>query len=574
MAIVTALEPARRTDPGEPLRRPARWPAVVAVLAGVALIGWRGAQYGRWIVDDAAITFAYARNIAEGLGPVAQPGLAPVEGFSNPTWTALLAIGRLLGLFDRGALFGIPDYVLFPKALALLCCAGILIAIHAAATLVTRKAWLLTLGAGVALAAIPSFVIWCFSGLENSLFALTATVLAVLTFRAVMLGRLLTPKVAILAGLLAAAAALTRPDGAIYMLAYPLVVAIHLRRDKIKPSVRAVLISAAAFLVPFGGYTIFRWFEFGRLLPNTAIAKSQDIPHLGQLARAGELVQYAGAFAVLAFMVVAGLAISRSSWWRDGLCTLLVPLGLAMIAYAALEKDWMGEYRFATPVWPLATLAGVLALTEALRGSRLRGRILLSLAVVVALLPSGAALASAADKFRTTPTLPMCFIADRFGRMFNQYADLLDVRHGSILQPDLGGSSLTSRLPIVDLAGLTDHRVADYYHDGDKAGLRDYVFDEVKPTFIHMRMYWGAVTGVANDPRLASDYVPLYVYPEPAEYGGDFVRKDAVPSEAKLAAAREYASAMIPQVEGNIYTWPRRSCGDELRPDQTFVALP
>ncbi|NKQ56612.1 hypothetical protein HFP15_27425 [Amycolatopsis sp. K13G38] len=543
-------------------------------MAGVALIGWRAARYGRWLVDDAAITFAYARNIAEGLGPVAQPGLAPVEGFSNPTWTALLAVGRLLGLFDRGTLFGVPDYVVFPKALALLCCAGILVAIHAAATLVTRKAWLLTLGAGAALAAVPSFVVWCFSGMENSLFALAATVPAVVVFRAVLLGRLLTAKVAVIAGLLAAAAALTRPDGAIYLLVYPIVVLIHLRRGKIKDSLRGVAFSAAAFAVPFGGYVIWRWFEFGRLVPNTAIAKSQDLPQLSQLVRAGDLVQYAGAFAVLVFMVAAGLAMSRSSWWRDGLCTLLVPLGLALTAYAVMEKDWMGEYRFATPVWPLAALAAAPALTEALRGAGLRGRILLSLAVVVALLPSGSALASAGEKFRTTPTLPMCFIADRFGRMFNQYADMLDVRQGSILEPDLGGSSLTSRLPIVDLAGLTDHRIADYFHDGDKAGVPEYVFEEVKPTFIHFRMYWGAVTGLANDPRLTRDYVPLYVYPAPAEYGGDFVRKDAVPSEAKLAAAREYASTMIPQVEGNIYTWPRRSCGDTLRPGQTSVALP
>ena len=574
MVIATAVEPARSTDPGKPLKRPSRWPGVVAVLLGLALIGWRAAQYGRWIVDDAAITFAYARSIAEGLGPVAQPGVAPVEGFSNPTWTVLLAAGRLLGLFDHGTLFGVPDYVVFPKALALLCCAGILAAVHSAAALVTRRPWLLTAAAGAALAAVPSFVVWSFSGLENALFALTVTVLGVVTFRAVLLGSMLTPRVAVSAGLLAAAAALTRPDGAIYVATYPLVVLVLLRRDTLKRGLAGIAMAVAAFGLPFGAYVTWRFLEFGRLVANTAVAKAQDVPEVGQLNRAADLVEYAGALAVLLFMVVVGLAMARSSRWREGLCALLVPLGLALVAYAVMEPDWMSQFRFATPVWPLVALIGVLSLLEVLRGTRLRGRIVVTVALVAALLPSGVGFAAEGGKFRDTPTLPMCFIADRFGRMFNQYADLLGVRQGSILEPDLGGSSLTSRLPIVDLAGLTDGPIADFYHDDDMAGLRDHVFDDLKPTFVHFRMYWGPVTGLANDPRLARDYVPLYTYPAPADYGGDFVRKDAVRGPERLEAAREYAAATIPAVEGNIYTWPRRSCGATLRPGQTSVALP
>ena len=80
--------------------------------------------YGRWIVDDAATTFAYARSLAAGEGAVLQPGANPVEGYSNPAWLAVLVLGRWLGLFDRGTWFGVPDLVVFPKFVALLCCAG------------------------------------------------------------------------------------------------------------------------------------------------------------------------------------------------------------------------------------------------------------------------------------------------------------------------------------------------------------------------------------------------------------------------------------------------------------------
>ncbi|WP_246127586.1 hypothetical protein [Amycolatopsis rhizosphaerae] len=560
-----------RPQPAKSARWRSRLPAVAAVLGGLALIGARAAQYGNWLVDDAAITFAYARNLADGLGPVAQPGVPPVEGFSNPTWTALLAIGRLLGLFDRGTLFGIPDYVLFPKALALLCCAGILIAAHSAASLVSRRPWLVTLCTGALLAAVPSFVVWCFSGLENSLFALLVTSLAVVAFRAAILGHLLTPKVAITVGLLAALAALTRPDGAIYAAAYPLTALIQLRRTTLASTVRSVLVSCAAFAALFGAYLTWRYVEFGRLVANTAVAKSQQVPDLKQFTRVGELVLYAGTLAVLLLVLVVGLVMARSSWWRQGIPALLVPLSLALIAYAVLNPDWMGEYRFATPVWAMAALIGPLATAEAFRGSGVRGRFVLAVAMAAALVPSGAAFADAGSRFRDQPTLPMCFVADRFGRVFNTYADLLDVKQGSILEPDLGGTSLTSRLPILDLAGLVDAKIADYYHDHDMAALRDRVFEDVKPTFLHFRLYWGGTTGIATDPRLLRDYYPLYTYPAPAELGGDWVRKDAVHSEEQLAAARAYAAAVVPETERKLWVWPRRSCGDTLRPGQTTL---
>ncbi|OXM74477.1 hypothetical protein CF166_04490 [Amycolatopsis sp. KNN50.9b] len=550
-----------------------RWQAVVAVTGGTALIAAQAARYGNWIVDDAAITFGYARGFAEGLGPVVQPGAEAVEGYSNPTWTALLALGRLMGLFDRGAILGIPDYVLFPKALALLCCAGILIAIHSAATVVTRRPWVVTLLAAVALASVPSFVIWSFSGLENSLYALTVVALAVMVFRAVLRGRLRTPKLAVAAGALAAGAALTRPEGAVYAAVLPLVLLIHLRRQVLWTSVRQALLSVAAFAVPYGGYLLWRYLEFGRLVPNTAVAKKQGVPEIGQLTRDGDLVQYLGAPAVLVLVVLVGIALSRSSSWRDGLVALLVPLGLASVAYAVLEPDWMGQFRFATPVWALLALIGSLAVVEVFRTARARGRTLITVALVATLLPSGVTLAQAAERFSRTPTLPMCFIADRFGRMFNQYADILGVREGSVLEPDLGGTAMTSRLHVVDMAGLVDAKIADFYRDWDMAGMRDHVFEEVKPTFVHFRMYWGGLTGLAGDPRLARDYVPLYEYPAPAEYGGDFVRREVAGDPVLLAAAREYAAETVPVTESRVNAWGLRQCGDTLAPGQTTLGI-
>ena len=55
--------------------------------------------FGRWIADDAGISFAYARNLATGHGLVSQPGAPPVEGYSNFSWVLLMAVFFHIGLF-------------------------------------------------------------------------------------------------------------------------------------------------------------------------------------------------------------------------------------------------------------------------------------------------------------------------------------------------------------------------------------------------------------------------------------------------------------------------------------------
>jgi hypothetical protein len=43
---------------------------------------------------------------------------------------------------------------------------------------------------------------------------------------------------------------------------------------------------------------------------------------------------------------------------------------------------------------------------------------------------------------------------------------------------------LTSRLRFVDLSGLAERSIAEAWQRNDMTRLRNYIFDEVKPTFI------------------------------------------------------------------------------------------
>ncbi|WET82407.1 hypothetical protein P3102_14950 [Amycolatopsis sp. QT-25] len=583
MGSVQLTDPPSVADPDRAGERPtsegrvsSRWGLLggsLSVLVGTALIAVHASFYGNWMIDDAAITFAYSRNLADGFGPVLQPGVEPVEGFSNPVWMVLLALGKLVGLFDHGTIFGVPDYVLFPKGLALLCCMAILVLAYAGAKRLTPRPALVTLIAGAALAANPSFVIWCFSGLENSVYALTVTALAVVTLCGVNSGTLLSTKIAMSTGVFAALAGLSRPDGVIYAAAFPIVVALFTRRGGVPQAIRAVLLSAAGFVVPFGGYLLFRWIEYGRLLPNTAVAKAQPLPTITDVAKAGTVLQYAGWLLVAVAIVCLALVMQKPSKLRAGVVALLVPFALSVIAFCILQADWMGQFRFATPIWALGALGGAIVVVETLRNARIRGRILLTVTLVVATTASISGFYTQGESYRAVPKTPFCSVVERDARVTNGVADLLKLPDSAKIGViDLGGMALVSRLQVVDLAGLADRVIADYLSTADFAGERRYVFDDLRPELISFIGTWDTTLGFAQDERFGQEYEVLYRSPRnPAAFGdvGVWVRKDLVRDPALLAAAQRYVTTETQKVVAANAVAHLRSCGDTLRPGQT-----
>ncbi|QEU94025.1 hypothetical protein [Streptomyces kanamyceticus] len=532
-----------------PVLKRSWWADGAAVAAGGTLIALHGSLLGRWVVDDAAITFAYARSIDEGLGPVQQAGAAPVEGYSNPAWLGLLVIGRRLGLFDHRAVLGVPDLILFPKALGMLCALGVLIAIACAARRLVTRSWLVTAGAGVLLGANISFVAWMFSGLENPLYACVATVLAATLVRAVTTGNLLGRGPAVASGLLALVAALTRPDGAVLAGVYPLLLLLTLRRGQLWPRARAAGLGTAAFAVPYALFIAWRHLVFGRLVPNTAVAKAQELPDAELFGRTtGELLTFAGWPLVLVAAALIAVALTRHGMPRAAIGAVVLPLALTLCAFGVLEPDWMGVYRFATPVWPLGALAlGLAAVGLAERGGP-RPRILIAVALSGTLLLSWSAQSERAAAFRAEPTLPMCLVVNRDGVMFNEYADRLGTRDASVLLPSLGGTLLTSDLKVYDLAGLTEPRIADALAAGDAERLRTYAFKELRPTFVHAVGVWARKSGMKAPRLTAEGYLPLY---RTADGGGDWVRADAVAHPERLGPLRAWAAKAVPDAYEN-----------------------
>src|SRR5262249_5185613 len=128
----------------------------LAAFGAFIVLAW---LLGRWIIDDAGISYAYARNLATGHGLVAQPGLTPVEGFSNFLWVVTLTPFLVLRIFDP---------VWTPKILAgaLVFATFVLLERAFSKDDVSAPARWLAL---IALAVSPPIVIWTVSGLENPL---------------------------------------------------------------------------------------------------------------------------------------------------------------------------------------------------------------------------------------------------------------------------------------------------------------------------------------------------------------------------------------------------------------------
>jgi hypothetical protein len=76
----------------------------------------------------------------------------------------------------------------------------------------------------------------------------------------------------------------------------------------------------------------------------------------------------------------------------------------------------------------------------------------------------------------------------------------------------------------------------------DTRAFHDYVFEDVRPTFIHVHGSWAGWAALHEDPRLARDYAPLHETWENGESGepasGDYVRRESAGGARGIRALR------------------------------------
>lgn len=317
------------------MRHPER---VFAAAAGLCLL-FHGLLFAAAAVDDAYISYVYARNLLEGHGLVYRAGAPAVEGYSNFLWTLLHVPAAALA-----------DPIVFSKLLGVgLLAFNLWCAARAVRGLVPGSSsapWLAVL----LLVASPGFIYWHLAGLEPPLVA--AALLAACLGREALPGR--RGRALEWAGWITLL--LSRID-AVLLVGAALGVRLWLawRGGGVAPrreAVRRVAVVAAVY----GVYTAWRLLYFGGFLPNTAHAKS-----MGASEAIGPGLRYAGGALLrhpwLVLVPAAAWQFARRAVpLRAAVTAALAAVAVQFLYVIAVGGDWMPLHRFVIPVLPVAAV--------------------------------------------------------------------------------------------------------------------------------------------------------------------------------------------------------------------------
>lgn len=222
-------------------------PYLLVFLLAVAARAIPGAR----TIDDAFITYRYARNILAGNGFVYNPG-EQVLGTTTPLYTLVMVV---LGALSGGSAAPFPQLAMGLNAIADGVTAVLLLRLGK--QLGARLAgW----GAALVWAILPFSVTFAIGGLETSVYVL----LLVATWGAYLQGRY------VIVGLCAGLALLTRPDALILILPLGF---DRLFFDQKRRGVRVSAEELLAFFAPTAIWFAAASFYFGSPLPHSIIAK-------------------------------------------------------------------------------------------------------------------------------------------------------------------------------------------------------------------------------------------------------------------------------------------------------------
>jgi len=522
------------------------WMDILAVILPLTFYFILTIPLFNWVIDDAGISYVYARNLASGHGLVSQPGLEPVEGYSNPLWIFLLTPFFAAGVFD-------PFIV--PKVISLLLVGVSFYFLHRVVQLLTDSKFLISLIVLSFIVGNTAFVAWTCSGLENALLVALVSALLYMSITTTP-AKSLSKKKCIVAGLIAGGIALTRPDGLVYLIVFPIAALLANfppHRQKLVTLIKLLSVFFVTFAATYGSYLFFRLLYFHNIFPNTYHAKGGptfsivlDALTLQQFYsnKLQEILQSIfGAklwvlIPVIIFIRIIQVSLQKKSFWRE--LVLIITVSISVFTYLIVINDWMGEYRLATVFFPLLYALLGIAVYQSVSALRVDSKIKIAVATFILILLAVGSLkvhSRRLSQFIESPPVSFASVGERYGAKFNHYADSLGLTNASFLLSDIGGALYYSELRIYDFAGLCDPIIARTMRQ-DRPRFLDYIFEEVKPTFIHTHGWFTTTARFHEDARFQRDYVAILEYEDKyAEErlkrkikAGNYVRRDALTS--------------------------------------------
>jgi len=392
--------------------------------------------FGPCTQDDAFISLRYAHNLVEGHGLVYNPG-EYVEGYSNLAWTLLLAVPLYLGAdpISSSAFLGLLHLMVAVAAAGAL---GVAVA--------GRTPWALL--PALLVSVDPFGALEAVEGLETTLYmAVVAAGFARLVVE--LAPERGPPKASAHLGSAAvfAFAATVRPEAPLLPVLAHLGLVAHAiaTRDHAGKRILAAVVAGAPIAVVLVALTTWRLAYYGDPLPNTFYAKTGG---MGWAAGGAYLRHHAGGHPGLWLAALGGLPLAVRS--RHGAALSAACLGF-VVYVASIGGDFKPTGRFILPVTALLGAMGAVGLRQ---------------------LPARGGLVAAVVVLGTT----LVQLPD----VMRQASQWADIRHANLASRQLVGEFLRaqlppdtliaihsagaipfySRLPTIDMWGLTDRHIA------------------------------------------------------------------------------------------------------------------
>lgn len=391
--------------------------------------------------DDAAISYRYAKNLAEGYGLVYNPGLSPVEGYTNFLWTILLSwVYRLkLPLLESGAFLS----ALFSILLILF------VGVWGRRQRRVNRRFSISYPM-LAIAVFPPVAFWALSGMETALFTwllVTASILISLEMRRNRSGYY--------SGFVWGLAVLTRPEGILFAVIIILLSWMESKESRHRASILVRRLSVPVLF--FALHLLFRRQYYGLWFPNTFYAKTGTagslIP-LGLTYLVGFMKSGGGALLFLCILAVAIRPRIQGAW------TVLVTTLVYIFYVVYAGGDWMPGYRFFVPILPFMIISAS-AVLQKFRLSQPAFGFFLSVLLLVHLGYSGF---GPVQKYMTGSTLHRLAggtepvdVLKELGLHLREVADPL----ATIAVLPAGKVPYYSGLRTIDMRGLCDRHIAD-----------------------------------------------------------------------------------------------------------------
>jgi arabinofuranosyltransferase len=467
---------------GAPL--PPRAHLVVGLVAPALVTLWSMWIVRSFTVDDAFISFRYARNFARGWGLVYNQGEA-IEGYTNFLWTVLLGAGARVGLE--------PEHL--AKVLGGASALGTVATLYFFEARIRPLGWAPCLSPWLYASSIVAtgYAVW---GLETALFAFL-----------VVLGTLLfhredaEPRAFPWSGVVFGVAGLTRPEAPLYLG----ILVLFAWRRVLK---RQSLIRGVLFVAPIAAHMLWRHGFYGTWLPNTLSAKTGDFNQ--QIEGGGRyLNQYATHAGPVLWLALFGLAWAFVERHRELFAVAVT--AAAVLGYVLLVGgDWMPYFRFLAPFEPFCFLlvgVGARALFE------LRERAARLGLVLFLLVAGGQRVQAAREARRVILTDEKVFWDSAAGGAARWLAAH---EPGEIGVADIGQIGYTTDYPLFDLLGLVDPVIAKLeggYTRKTGRGYVDRVFEKMPRYFVFVGgrercepLVFPAQEGLRRDRRFQSHY--------------------------------------------------------------------